>query len=100
MPFSDIVAVSGLLLTPTTFMFNLAWPRLHEALEMDEKQSGPQARKRSREKVFDALLGCALPLTSAFMALCYANLLAAVCWYLRCSMDGSLCGSSTNGGSC
>ncbi|KAB0504394.1 hypothetical protein [Pseudomonas lini] len=78
MPFSDIVAVSGLLLTLTTFMFNLAWPRLHEALELDEKQSGPQARKRSRGKVFGALLGCALPLTSAFMALFYVNLPAAI----------------------
>ncbi|MHC8369265.1 hypothetical protein ACYZT2_00250 [Pseudomonas sp. MDT1-85] len=43
MPFSDIVAVSGLLRTLTTFMF-----------KMDEKHSGPQARKRSRGKVFDA----------------------------------------------
>lgn len=78
MPFSDIVAVSGLLLTLTTFMFNLAWPRLHEALELDEKQSGPLARKRSRKKVTNVWFGCALPLTSAFMALFYVNLPAAV----------------------
>ncbi|KOY02085.1 hypothetical protein [Pseudomonas nunensis] len=78
MPFSDIVAVSGLLLTLTTFMFNLAWPRLHEALELDEKQSGPLARKRSRTKVMNVLFGCALPLTVAFMALFYVNLPAAV----------------------
>lgn len=78
MPFSDIVAVSGLLLTLTTFMFNLAWPRLHEALGLDEHLSGSQARKRSRAKVFNVLLACALPMTSAFMALFYVNLPAAV----------------------
>lgn len=78
MPFSDIVAVSGLLLTLTTFMFNLAWPRLHEALELDENQSGPLARKHSRKKVTNVLFACALPLTSAFLALFYVNLPAAV----------------------
>ncbi|MFJ7109409.1 hypothetical protein ACIQU2_17690 [Pseudomonas sp. NPDC098740] len=78
MPFSDIVAVSGLLLTLTTFMFNLAWSRLHEALELDESQSGPLARKRSRKKVTNVLFACALPLTSAFLALFYVNLPAAV----------------------
>lgn len=78
MPFNDIVAVSGLLLTLTTFMFNLAWPRLHEVLELDEQQSGPLARKRSRGRISDVLLGCALPLTSAFTALFYVNLPAAV----------------------
>ena len=78
MPFSDVVAVSGLLLTLTTFMFNLAWPRLNEALMLDEKQSGAQARKRGRENVINALFSCALPLTSAFMALFYVNLPAAV----------------------
>lgn len=77
MPFSDIVAVSGLLLTLTTFMFNLAWPRLHEALRLDEKQSGSLARKRSREKISGVLLSCALPLTSAFTTLFYVNLPAA-----------------------
>ncbi|APV40016.1 hypothetical protein PFAS1_11905 [Pseudomonas frederiksbergensis] len=78
MPFSDIVAVSGLLLTLTTFMFNLAWPRLHEALELDEKQPGPLARKRSRKTVMNALFGRALPLTTAFIALFYVNFPAAV----------------------
>jgi hypothetical protein len=78
MPFSDIVAVSGLLLTLTTFMFNLAWPKLHEALELDEKQPGTLARKRSRKKVMDVFFGCAFPLTSAFMALFYVNLPSAV----------------------
>lgn len=57
MPFSDIVAVSGLLLTLTTFMFNLAWPALSEALTLDEHQSGPLNRKRSRDKVREAFSG-------------------------------------------
>ncbi|MBD9600610.1 hypothetical protein IB252_12415 [Pseudomonas sp. PDM10] len=78
MPLSDIVAVSGLLLTLTTFMFNLAWPKLHEALELDEKQPGPLARKRSRKTVMNALFGRALPLTAAFMALFYVNFPASV----------------------
>jgi hypothetical protein len=78
MPFSDIVAVSGLLLTLTTFMFNLAWPRLSEALALDEHQSGVQARTRCREKVKDAFYWLALPLTCAFAALFYVNLPAAV----------------------
>jgi hypothetical protein len=59
-------------------MFNLAWPRLHEALELDEKQPGPLARKRSRKTVMNALFGRALPLTAAFMALFYVNFPAAV----------------------
>jgi hypothetical protein len=78
MPFSDIVAVSGLLLTLTTFMFNLAWPALSEALALDEYQSGPLNRKRSRDKVRKAFYGQALPLTCAFVALFYVNLPAAV----------------------
>ncbi|QHC98466.1 MULTISPECIES: hypothetical protein [unclassified Pseudomonas] len=78
MPFSDIVAVSGLLLTLTTFMFNLAWPALSEALALDEYQSGPLNRKRSRDKVRGAFYGRALPLTCAFVALFYVNLPAAV----------------------
>ncbi|WLH29976.1 hypothetical protein [Pseudomonas canadensis] len=78
MPLGDIVAVSGLLLTLTTFMFNLAWPKVHDALAMDENQSGAQARKRSRTKVINILLACALPMTSTFMALFYVNLPTAV----------------------
>jgi ABC-type dipeptide/oligopeptide/nickel transport system permease component len=78
MPFSDIVAVSGLLLTLTTFMFNLAWPKISEALALDEYQSGPQLKKRSRQKVQDAFYWRALPLTCAFIALFYVNLPAAV----------------------
>ncbi|MFJ7316616.1 hypothetical protein ACIQVE_28560 [Pseudomonas sp. NPDC098747] len=78
MPFSDIVAVSGLLLTLTTFMFNLAWPKLNEALALDEHLSGLQARKRSRQKIMGTLLSCAVPLTCAFAALFYVNLPAAV----------------------
>ena len=78
MPFSDIVAVSGLLLTLTTFLFNLAWPTLNEALALDEFQSGPQNRRRSRDKVREAFYGRALPLTCAFVALFYVNLPAAV----------------------
>ncbi|WP_028622398.1 hypothetical protein [Pseudomonas sp. Ant30-3] len=78
MSFSDIVAVSGLLLTLTTFMFNLAWPKLNTALALDERQPGVQARKRSRAQLISVLLSCALPMTCAFGALFYVNLPAAV----------------------
>ncbi|USU00530.1 hypothetical protein [Pseudomonas siliginis] len=78
MPFSNIVAVSGLLLTLTTFMFNLAWPALNAALAEDEFQKGSQGRKRSRDKVMAAFCWQAVPLTCAFVALFYVNLPAAV----------------------
>ncbi|MFW9079773.1 hypothetical protein ACOI9X_10900 [Pseudomonas sp. P2757] len=78
MPFSDIVAVSGLLLTLTTFLFNLAWPGLRAALDLDATQSGPLARKRSRGQVRRTLFGCALPLSCGFTALFYINLPATV----------------------
>ena len=87
MPFSDIVAVSGLLLTLTTFMFNLAWPKLVEALALDEKQPGPLARKRSRELVSGTFFGCALPLTCAFAVLFYVNLPSAVRIMRSSSLD-------------
>ncbi|WP_025112710.1 hypothetical protein [Pseudomonas sp. H1h] len=87
MPFSDIVAVSGLLLTLTTFLFNLAWPTLSEALALDEYQSGPQSRRRSRKKVRDALYWRALPLTCAFAALFYVNLPSAVAIIRSSSLD-------------
>ncbi|MBK5302678.1 hypothetical protein JFT98_15920 [Erwinia sp. TH29] len=47
-------------------------------MELDEKQSGPQARKRSREQVINVFFSCALPLTCTFVALFYVNLPAAV----------------------
>lgn len=78
MPFSDIVAVIGLLLTLTTFMFNLAWSALSDALALDEYQSGPQNRRRNREKVGKAFYSRALPLTCAFVGLFYVNLPSAI----------------------
>ncbi|WP_347902709.1 hypothetical protein [Pseudomonas purpurea] len=59
-------------------MFNLAWPRLHEALELDEYVTGLQARKRSREKARSALFSIALPFLTAFTALFYVNLPGAL----------------------
>jgi hypothetical protein len=72
------VAITGLLLTLTTFMFNLAWPRLHEALEVDEHLAGELARKRCRQKVAGVLLCIATPLLFAFTALFYVNLPTAI----------------------
>ncbi|WP_343045160.1 hypothetical protein [Pseudomonas atagonensis] len=67
-----------MLLTLTTFLFNLAWPRLTEAMALDQYQSGVQARKRSRDTILGTFFSCALPLTCAFAALFYVNLPATV----------------------
>tara|TARA_R110001583_G_C5658701_1_gene409453 strand:+ start:638 stop:1021 length:384 start_codon:yes stop_codon:yes gene_type:complete len=78
MKLSDIVAVSGLLLTLVTFLFNLAWPKINEALSQDEATSGVNAKKRCREKINRTILGTVLPLFVAFFVLFYINLPTAV----------------------
>lgn len=74
MKLSDIVAISGLLLTLVTFLFNLAWPKINEALSQDEATTGANAKKRCREKINRTILGAVLPLFIAFFALFYINL--------------------------
>ncbi|EML9902928.1 hypothetical protein RG393_001517 [Morganella morganii] len=74
MKLSDIVAISGLLLTLVTFLFNLAWPKITEALNQDEATSGKNARKRCREKINKILYGTVLPIFVAFFILFYINL--------------------------
>ncbi|GAB6262338.1 hypothetical protein [Photobacterium sp. R1] len=78
MKLSDIVAVSGLLLTLVTFLFNLAWPKITEALNQDEATSGDSARKRCRDKINKTLYGTVLPIFIAFFVLFYINLPTAV----------------------
>lgn len=78
MKLSDIVAISGLLLTLVTFLFNLAWPKINEALSLDEATSGANAKKRCREKINRTILGTVLPLFVAFFVLFYINLPTAV----------------------
>ena len=78
MKLSDIVAISGLLLTLVTFLFNLAWPQINEALSLDEATTGGNAKKRCREKINRTILGTVLPLFVAFFALFYINLPTAV----------------------
>lgn len=78
MQLNDIVAVSGLLLTLVTFLFNLAWPKITEALNQDEATAGASARKRCREKINKTLYGTVLPIFIAFFVLFYINLPSAV----------------------
>ncbi|WP_333795830.1 hypothetical protein [Rheinheimera sp.] len=78
MKLGDIVAVSGLLLTLVTFLFNLAWPKITEALSQDESTSGDSAKKRCREKINKTLCGTVLPMFVAFFVLFYINLPSAV----------------------
>lgn len=78
MKLSDIVAVSGLLLTLVTFLFNLAWPKINEALNQDEATAGVRAKKRCREKINNTLLGTVFPIFIAFFVLFYINLPTAV----------------------
>lgn len=78
MQLSDIVAISGLLLTLVTFLFNLAWPKINEALNQDEATSGANAKKRCRETINRTILGTVLPLFIAFFVLFYINLPTAV----------------------
>ncbi|WP_421321964.1 hypothetical protein [Aeromonas veronii] len=78
MSLNDIVSVSGLLLTLVTFLFNLAWPKITDALNQDEVVSGENARKRSRQKINQTLYGIVLPIFISFFALFYINLPSAV----------------------
>lgn len=75
---SDIIAISGLLLTLVTFLFNLAWPNINKALNQDEATTGEKAKKRCREKINNILLGTVLPIFIAFFVLFYINLPAAI----------------------
>lgn len=75
---NDIVAISGLLLALTTFLFNLALPKINQALQLDEHMSGEIARQKARKQVRATLLLPVLPLFLAFFALFYVNLPAAM----------------------
>ncbi|MEZ8296064.1 hypothetical protein [Vibrio splendidus] len=78
MKLNDIVAVSGLLLTLTTFLFNLAWPKISEALDLDESTSGERARIRCRKKISNTNWFIVFPILIAFFMLFYVNLPTAV----------------------
>ncbi|MGX1110968.1 hypothetical protein ACSSVW_000347 [Pseudoalteromonas sp. MBR-15] len=78
MKLNDVVAVSGLLLTLVTFLFNLAWPRISAALDIDENTSGGKARKRERESIAYVAWLVVFPIFISFFALFYVNLPSAV----------------------
>lgn len=73
----DIVSVSGLLLTLVTFLFNLAWPKISHAINLEENVSGDHAKKRFREEIDRVILMAILPILISFMLLFYVNLPSA-----------------------
>ena len=87
MKLNDIVAVTGLLLTLTTFLFNLAWPRINGALNQDEATSGDIAKKRCKEKIKNVLWLTVFPFFVSFFVLFYVNLPAAVKIVSRSKID-------------
>lgn len=74
---SDIVAVSGLLLTLATFLFNLAWPRISHALNLDELISGDIAKSKSRKTILATMWSTVVPIFFGFLSLFYVNLPSA-----------------------
>ncbi len=78
MKLNDVVAVSGLLLTLVTFLFNLAWPSISKVLYADETISGEKAKKRLRSSVIKTTWGTVFPIVVSFFVLFYVNLPTAV----------------------
>ncbi|MFM9756498.1 hypothetical protein ACKKBH_06175 [Aeromonas dhakensis] len=75
---SDIVSVSGLLLTLVTFLFNLAWPRITVALEVNEDLAGDKARARAKKSIIHVVFLVVLPILISFFLLFYVNLPSAI----------------------
>ncbi|WP_429155821.1 hypothetical protein [Aeromonas veronii] len=75
---SDIVSVSSLLLTLVTFLFNLAWPRITAALEVDEDLAGSKARARAKKTIINVVFLVVLPILISFFLLFYVNLPSAI----------------------
>ena len=78
MKLDNIVAISGLLLTLITFLFNLAWPKISAALAQDEAIAGDKARKRAVKSVCSVLWLIVFPIFISFLLLFYINLPTAV----------------------
>ncbi|WP_413484284.1 hypothetical protein [Morganella psychrotolerans] len=78
MKLDNIVAISGLLLTLITFLFNLAWPKISAALAQDEAIAGDKARERAAKSVCSVLWLIVFPIFISFLLLFYINLPTAV----------------------
>lgn len=78
MKLNDIVAVSGILLTLITFLFNLAWPKIEAVLEQSDTISGDKAKSRARKNVNKTLCTVVFPIFISFLSLFYVNLPTAV----------------------
>jgi hypothetical protein len=71
---NDIVAISGLLLTLTTFLFNLAWPNISKSRNLVENTGGPQAKEKSKKIILKTVWFNVVPLFLGFLFLFYVNL--------------------------
>ncbi len=87
MKLNDVVAVSGLLLTLVTFLFNLAWPNISKVLNADENITGENAKKRLRKTVNSTAFKVVLPILIAFFVLFYVNLPTAIEIILNSDID-------------
>ena len=74
----EIISSAGLLLTLTTFLFNLSWPRVRDSLDQEPSVNGPKARESALRKVKSTLLAVMLPLFFAFSVLFYIYLPTAI----------------------
>jgi hypothetical protein len=70
---NEIIASAGLLLTLTTFLFNLAWPKLEYSKNFDTSISGPAARRAGRRQLKQTFFCVALPLLAGYAGLFYIN---------------------------
>lgn len=71
---NEVIASAGLLLTLTTFLFNLAWPKLKSSKTFDTAVAGPARRKDAREELKQTLFFVAFPLLAGYAVLFYINL--------------------------
>lgn len=71
---TDIVTISGLLLTLTTFLFNIAWPHVAKAMSTDIKINGEIAKSNKRKEIWNVILLKLLPIFVGFTVLFYVNL--------------------------
>lgn len=78
MMLNDVVSVSGLLLTLVTFLFNLAWPKISTALDMDENIAGDRAKNRAKSLLTHVAWLVVFPIFLSFFVLFYVNLPTAV----------------------
>lgn len=74
---NDIIAVSGILLTLSTFLFNIAWSKIKNVLDLDEYVAGDKERKKRKDLVRNTIFSTVFPIFLGFLCLFYINLPSA-----------------------